>query len=133
MKHRALLLMFALMLLVARSALAASSMPRILLSAKNGYARTVTKPRNFFASAHYRVTQAHWITWNRDKAVARATLTIQFPSGPAKKAHTTITYSRARNACGTYTYTRFSSASGAKAKLAIERGGGKPFCIFVIQ
>lgn len=132
MKHR-VLLAFGLVLLMSGPALGASPVPRILLGRKGGSPVTVYKPRNFFPSAHYQVTRAHWIKWNRNEAVARAVLRVQFPGAPARVQRTTITYSKPKQACGAYTYTEFSSASGANAKLVVERGGAFTLCLFVIQ
>lgn len=107
-----------------------SQLPRILIEKIGSHSpRVLYKPRNFCPSSHYCVRNAHWIRWTASSAVAQAVLRIQFPTEPAEEETTTITYSAPRHACGSYTYTMFRSASGARAKLVDEPG----LCLFIVQ
>jgi hypothetical protein len=126
-----------LVLMCPASALgAAVRIPRILLLRVGDQTpQVVYKPRTFSPSSHYQVRNARWTQWNLSVAIAHVRLGSEFPGqAPEQWSKTTITYSDFKRVCGVFTYTHFTSDSGAAAKLVVERYSGSPkYCLFVIQ
>jgi hypothetical protein len=90
--------------------------PRVLATYTSG-SQLAYKPQNYIAANHYSVRGARWQSWSTARAVAKATLIMQFPTGPTRRERVTLTYSTPQLACGGWVYTVLRSNGHSIARL----------------